>query len=167
VERRLVGQKRSRAVAHTCNEEMYSEILVADSSHSWCYIYIAFEHSELPSESDREFDVAGIAELQLPVVAVGFLQYPPPQAGLAQEVSEEHWEKCGSQSGVDATNKIKERPDVTRLPENTGNSTVPKAARGIPALSYQPGIVAVATVKEKKRLETYFGAGVCGARADH
>ena len=65
-------------VADTCNQKMYSETLVAHSSYSWCYI--AFEHSELSSESNWEFHVAEIVELQLPVVAVGFLQYPlhPP-----------------------------------------------------------------------------------------
>ena len=70
---------------------MYSETLVAvaDSSYSWCHI--AFEDSGLSSEnnwesgvariaglsseSNWEFDVACIAELQLPVVTVGFLQH--------------------------------------------------------------------------------------------
>ena len=84
----LVGQSRSGAVADacdeemysetlvgdTCNQEMYSETLVAHSPHSWRHI--AFEHPELPSESNWEFHVAEIVELQLPVVAVGFLQYP-------------------------------------------------------------------------------------------
>ena len=74
-ERRLVGHSRSRAVADACNEEMYLETLVAGSSCSWCYswCYTAFEHSQLSSESNWEFDVAGIAELQLLVVTVGFL----------------------------------------------------------------------------------------------